>query len=102
MTALTSVRLALEGGLWLGRQPMNDGSCWGDPPIEKGQIRSTLLQLGKVTPESAVFTTSGEWIGNDVPSPPEDKRTFTFHAADNRLWWLDHSSRLSIPSSRYG
>jgi hypothetical protein len=45
--------------------------------------------LGKVTPESAVFTNGCEWIRKDAPSPLEDKRTFTIHAADNRQWWID-------------
>jgi hypothetical protein len=76
-------------GLWLGCQPMNDGDYWGDTALDKGQIRSTHLQLGKVTPESAVFTTECEWIRKDAPSPLEDKRTFTIYAADNRLWWMD-------------
>src|SRR5260370_40588173 len=68
---------------------MNAGDYWGDTALDKGQIRSTQLQLGKVTPESAVFTTECEWIRKDAPSPLEDRRTFTIHAADNRLWWMD-------------
>ncbi len=76
-------------GLWLGCQPMNDGDYWGDTALDRGQIRTTQLQLGKVTPESTAFTTECEWIRKDAPSPLEDNRTFTIHAADNRLWWMD-------------
>jgi len=76
-------------GLWLGCQPMNEGDYWGDTSLDKGHIRSTQLQLGKATPESAVFTNACEWIRKEAPSPLEDKRTFTIHAADNKLWWMD-------------
>lgn len=76
-------------GLWLGCQPMNEGDYWGDTSLDKGHIRSKQLQLGKATPESAVFTNACEWIRKDAPSPLEDKRTFTIHAADNKLWWMD-------------
>ena len=58
-------------GLWLGCQPMNEGDYWGDTPLDKGQIRSTQLQLGKAAPESAVFTNECEWIRKDAPSPLE-------------------------------
>src|SRR5258707_580825 len=59
-------------GLWLGCQPMNGGDYWGDTALDRGQIRTTQLQLGKVTPESTAFTTEGEWIRKDAPSPLED------------------------------
>jgi hypothetical protein len=82
-------------GLWLGCQPMNEGDYWGDTSLDKGHIRSTQLQLGKATPESAVFTNACEWIRKDAPSPLEDKRTFTIHAADNKLWWMDADLTLT-------
>jgi hypothetical protein len=76
-------------GNWLGCQPLNEGDYWGDTPLEKGQIRTTKLQLGKTAPQSAVFTNECEWIRKDAPSPLEDKRTFTVTYADQQLWWLD-------------
>jgi hypothetical protein len=76
-------------GLWLGCQPLNDGDYWGDTSIDKGQIRSLKLQLGKTTPQSAVFTDECEWVRKDAPSPFEDKRTFTVTYADTRMWWMD-------------
>jgi hypothetical protein len=82
-------------GLWLGCQPMNEGDYWGDTSLDKGHIRSTQLQLGRATPESAAFTNACEWIRKDAPSPLEDKRTFTMHAADNRLWWMDADVTLT-------
>src|SRR5262249_23699022 len=93
----TGVSLAAESalpyphhrGLWLGCQPLNGGDYWGDTALDKGQIRSTHLQLGKTTPESAFFTDSCEWVRKDGPVPIEDKRAFTIHAAGDRLWWMD-------------
>lgn len=76
-------------GLWLGCEPMNGGDYWGDTSLDRGQIRSTQLQLGKVTPQSAIFTDRTEWIRKDAPSPLEDSRTFTVTVQDERLWWLD-------------
>ena len=76
-------------GLWLGCQPLNEGDYWGDTSLDKGQIRTTKMQMGKATPQSAVFTTECEWIRQGAPSPLEDKRTFTIQYADNRLWWMD-------------
>ena len=76
-------------GLWLGCQPLNEGDYWGDTPVEKGQIRTTKLQLGKTAPQSAVFQNDCEWIRKGAPSPLEDRRTFTIQYTDRRLWWLD-------------
>jgi hypothetical protein len=76
-------------GLWLGCQPLNGGDFWGDTPVDKGQIRSAKLQLGKAAPQSTVFTDQCEWIRKDAPSPLEDKRTFTVQFAGDRLWWMD-------------
>jgi hypothetical protein len=76
-------------GLWLGCQPLNGGDYWGDTTLDTGQIRSVDLRLGKVAPQSGVFTDRTEWIRRDSPSPLEDTRTFTIGVADERLWWLD-------------
>jgi hypothetical protein len=48
-----------------------------------------------MAPESGAFTNACEWVRKDAPSPLEDKRTFTFHAADNRLWWMDADLTLT-------
>jgi hypothetical protein len=76
-------------GLWLGCQPLNGGDYWGDTSLDSGQIRSVELLLGKVTPQSGVFSDRTEWVRKDFPSPFEDTRTFTFTVADERLWWMD-------------
>jgi hypothetical protein len=76
-------------GIWLGCQPLNEGDYWGDTPLDKGQIRTTALQLGKAGPQSAAFTNACEWVRPDAPSPLEDKRTFTIQYVDPKLWWLD-------------
>jgi hypothetical protein len=76
-------------GLWLGCEPMNGGDYWGDTSLDRGQIRSTQLQLGKVTPQSGVFTDRTEWVRPNAPSPIEDSRTFTITVGDNKLWWMD-------------
>jgi len=83
-------------GLWLGCQPLNGGDYWDESaPNDKGQIRTTKLQLGKATPQSAVFMNECEWIRKDAPSPLEDKRTFTFQYDDSRLWWMDADLTLT-------
>lgn len=82
-------------GLWLGCQPLNGGDYWGDTSLDKGHILSSGPRLGKLTPESAVFTDRTEWVRKDAPSPFEDQRTFTITAGDPKLWWLDADITLT-------
>ena len=76
-------------GLWLGCQPLNEGDYWGDTSLDKGHIRALRLELGKTAPQSAVFQNDCEWVRKDAPSPLEDRRSFTVHSVDQRLWYLD-------------
>lgn len=78
-----------QRGLWLGCQPLNGGDYWGDTKLDTGQIRSTQLELGKVEPQTGLFTDRTEWIRKDHPSPLEDARTFTVTVGDGKLWWMD-------------
>ncbi len=82
-------------GLWLGCEPMNGGDYWGDNSLDRGQIESVGLELGKTTANRAIINDKCRWIRKDAPSPLRDRRTFTISVPNERLWMIDAEFTLT-------
>jgi hypothetical protein len=82
-------------GLWLGCEPLNGGDYWSDGALEKGQVRSMALELGRATPQSVTLTERCEWVRAGAPSPLQDQRRFTITVSGERLWLLDADITLT-------
>lgn len=82
-------------GLWLGCEPLNGGDYWSDGTLDRGQVKSVDLNVGKTTAKSTVITDRCQWIRKGASSPLEDERKFTIAVVSDRLWLIDAEFTLT-------
>ena len=94
VTAESALPYPHHRGLWLACDPVNGGNYWSDGPLEKGQIKSTRLELTATTKESAQFENDCQWVRPDAPSPLHDERKFTVRVLSEQAWVIDADIKL--------
>jgi hypothetical protein len=81
--------------LFLGCHPVNGGDYWGSGELDKGQIVSRKLALGKVTEATVEFSDACDWIRAGEPSPFHDQRQFKVTIASPQVHLLDCDFQLT-------
>ncbi|WP_425395118.1 PmoA family protein [Aeoliella sp.] len=95
LTTESSLPYPHHRGVWLGCDPLHGGDYWKDSSHDRGQVRTTRLEVLDQSPTAVSLANDCTWERPGQSALLDDSRTIKFHVVDEERRTIDFDITLT-------